>query len=1699
MKLNITPLLLFIIIILACIVPLSNIEAQVYPLTNGTINTCSGKLTDSGGELLGYKANEKIINTICSDNIANSLIKLSFYSSDIKTGDELCIFDGTDITAPLLTCSTDHNNFPFAVQATTTNASGCLTLQFKSNNFIQGTGWEADISCLPTCQKINAVIDITSQTGVINNGYLDICPGEAIELQANVSFPENNTNYNQDENQCKYNWVVNNSMIFTDKNISLPKLKSGGYNVHLLVTDANGCSNSNVALQKIRVAPAPSFNINAYDSVLCLNNTLKLNATINNDLSYDVSTNAGKGFFPTTDLLADTFALPDGTGKSYTSTIYIDRFNTNEVIDDLTDLESICLNIEHSFLKDLEIKVTCPNGQSITLQNQEPSSGSVFLGIPFENDELLPEPIPGIGWNYCWSMNSTQGNWNDYLLKNNVPTLPSGSYNPYNSFANLISCPFDGPWTISITDLWKTDNGYVFDWGVNFDPQLYPPVDSFTNTIVNGNWLNNPSVSNNNLGSLSSGSAKPGKVENIWQVQDQSGCKFETVLPITFLPAQDPKCLSCSNLFDDLKDTVVCSGQLINVSVIPNTNLTKSVDFAFYTSSDYIKSNVAVLEIPVSAIQPFTLANPTNDISSVCISLKADDLNQLDFKLISPDKKLIQLIKTGDVTGKTLAKTCFLPLALGTISSGIEPYSGDYKTTDLWTNLLNASSSGKWKLQINKPYNQQLLIDSVNLKFNILQTLSYSWKSNLALSCPLCQNFNIPVTKPSYFALIVKDLYGCQKTDTSWANIQIAYPAPIVTCQVLDNGMIQFSWNKINGAISYEVSINGMPWEQSSGFLSHLVTELKLGEVVKIEVRVSQVGIDCVNEIGTVTCSYSECNLSAQAVITTVSCVGKKDGSIKINVFSGKPPYLYSFNGGQFNTTFIFNNLAQGNYTIIVSDIKLCKDTLKLIVGPPAPISANLTIDSVSCYGLKDGQVISKTAGGFSPYTYSWSSTPGNYTNKNTGLGFGNYQLTITDNKSCTTVQSFIIPQPADIKASFIAAEVSCAGMSNAYINSTISGGTYPYYLFWNTGSSAANLMNIKAGKYTLAIEDGHGCKSSNSVDITEPLPLQFTSDFTDPSCFGMNDGTCKVIVSGGTSPYKYLWNDKNKSTTSSIAKIGQGNYKVVITDANGCTMIQTFILQEPPVLKLTLTTTDEKCPGTNDGSANCKLISGNGPFNFNWSQSSIGNINTATGLNPGNYSVTITNSNGCSIEQDFNINNALPFAADITTEPVACPNSMNGQASAIILNGVAPYNYSWSDPANQTNSSATALNVGSYNVTITDARNCKLILPFAIQAINPVDIVSYKVKDQTCNNIYDGQIDIQIIGGILPYDINWSGGLPKNQPNVTLLTAGSYQVTVTDAAGCYVQRQYNLSAPPEIKIDFLAKAVTCLNANDGSLEAQVTGGNSPYSYFWSNGLINNTVDKNLAGGSYSLTIVDGSYCYQIANVLVDFPTKVLDYNLTQSYKACYNTGLNEASAVITSSTGTNYTYEWSNGINDLSKINSLSPGKYDLTLTDQYGCKLVKSIAITEWEPIIINYSVTPASCDISKDAIITLNSIKGGAANGELSKYKIEIDGIPAGLIINQLEGGKSYVINITDDLGCTLQQTIDIPKTESISFNFIASSPVCYKGNSGNIKITDISGGNAPYSYQWQTGYFTPDIINLTSGTYYCTITDSKGCSK
>ena len=263
----------------------------------------------------------------------------------------------------------------------------------------------------------------------------------------------------------------------------------------MTITDQFGCTNTNFISQRVRVSTRPSFSIfgDLTDNI-CAGDTIEFNAAvIDPDSSFTLGVSPNEGSFPTAGFRSDSLALPDGTGIAYETGIGFTNFSPGQVLSSIDDLVQICVIMEHSYLRDLEISITCPSGESVVLHNfAGQSGGQTFLGIPNENDEFLPEPIPGTGFEYCWTPTATNGTWLDNA--NGSPTLPAGNYEAFDPLENLLGCPLNGEWTISVEDLWAIDNGFIFEWSIEFDASLYPNIETFTPEIVDFGWVDNPSI-----------------------------------------------------------------------------------------------------------------------------------------------------------------------------------------------------------------------------------------------------------------------------------------------------------------------------------------------------------------------------------------------------------------------------------------------------------------------------------------------------------------------------------------------------------------------------------------------------------------------------------------------------------------------------------------------------------------------------------------------------------------------------------------------------------------------------------------------------------------------------------------------------------------------------------------------------------------------------------------------------------------------------------------------------------------------------------------------------------------------------------------------------------------------------------------------------------------------------------------------------
>ena len=366
-------------------------------------------------------------------------------------------------------------------------------------------------------------------------------------------------------------------------------------------------------------------------------------------------------------------------------------------------------------------------------------------------------------------------------------------------------------------------------------------------------------------------------------------------------------------------------------------------------------------------------------------------------------------------------------------------------------------------------------------------------------------------------------------------------------------------------------------------------------------------------------------------------------------------------------------------YTISVTDMNGCSAsaTSNITVSPAITLSTSET--DVACFGNSSGAVNLTVSGGTSPFSYNWTS--GATTQDLSGIAAGTYSVTVTDAVLCTATTSVTITQPASALTASITSQtnVNCYGDATGAANLTRGGGTSPYTYSWTGGATSQNLSNVVAGIYTVTVTDANSCTITASVTITQPAAtLSTVISGTDADCFGANTGAANTVTSGGTSPYTYIWDDPLFQTTQNATGLTQGTYNVTITDANGCTITDSQLINEPAEIVLTSVVTNSSC-GNPDGQVNLSVSGGVTPITFSWT-----NFATTEDLNAivaGAYTVTATDANNCTETHTANVTDiGAPTATIDTSINVSCNGGNDGSATVIISGTLnPPYDYDWS------------------------------------------------------------------------------------------------------------------------------------------------------------------------------------------------------------------------------------------------------------------------------------------------------------------------------------------------------------------------------------------------------------------------------------
>jgi gliding motility-associated-like protein len=927
------------------------------------------------------------------------------------------------------------------------------------------------------------------------------------------------------------------------------------------------------------------------------------------------------------------------------------------------------------------------------------------------------------------------------------------------------------------------------------------------------------------------------------------------------------------------------------------------------------------------------------------------------------------------------------------------------------------------------------------------------------------------------YTVNVTDNNGCSVTTTagisnvSGPSLNLSTLAQ-VTCFGGNNGSASVIPVGGNGPFTYS-------WSPMGG-TSALGSNLTAGNYI-VTVK------DINNCIATLPVNISQpSDIQLTAFSNNVTCNSSNNGSISITAAGGTPGYSYIWNGGYPDVSTL-NNLPPGTYTTIVSDSKGCLDTITATITEPPPFTGAVSaIADVSCFGGNNGSATIVSGGGTSPYTYKWA--PGGYSIPSvTGLTASVYTVHITDANNCTLDVPLSINEPPLLTSTIDSlVNVSCFGGNNGSLHVAISGGAPLYSYVWNPGGmTTPSLNNRTAGYYSVLVTDQNGCTSTASMTITQPAPLSATAiNLRNVSCKGGNDGAVTIDVTGGTTPYNYLWSP-GVTTTNSTNILTAGTYNVIITDANGCSNAVTFTITEPTALAASMTANDALCNGASDGKAFVIATGGTVPYGYSWNPGTS-TTDSLVAQPAGTYSVQVTDAHGCTVSMSKTINEPTLLNVMTSTVTANC-NQSNGIASTIVSGGTSPYTYIWSNTA--TASAIGGIPAGGYSVVVTDAHGCSQTQTATVSNLAAPTVVVGATTNVTCPGGNDGAATFIPSGGSTPYTYSWSpsGGTGLS---ATGLQAGTYVISVKDNHNCKGVQQVEILEPPQFVSNFVTTAVLCTGGSNGSAVVTTTGGTGTLSYQWSNGISGTTINT-MPAGNYSVTITDQSNCVSTSSVTITEPMPLLA-NITNTIPVFCN-GDSNAAAQINATGGTiPYSYSWNQFSNTTSLATGLPSGNYSAAITDANGCSTISALTITDPPTLIAHVTATPGICD-QPNGIATA-VVTGGTP--PYSYYWQENGQVTQS--INGLSPG-TYNVTANDINGCLSSSSAYVTNTGLLAVSLVSTTDVsCFSGSDGQAVVT-ATAGTPPYSYLWPaSGHTSNQETGLNLGTFDVIVTDSNNCA-
>jgi hypothetical protein len=741
--------------------------------------------------------------------------------------------------------------------------------------------------------------------------------------------------------------------------------------------------------------------------------------------------------------------------------------------------------------------------------------------------------------------------------------------------------------------------------------------------------------------------------------------------------------------------------------------------------------------------------------------------------------------------------------------------------------------------------------------------ITYSWAGPNGFSST-AQNptiANVTTAADGNYTLTVTDNNGC--TNSMTINVQIN------DINITSTTVSASSCGAANGSINITVSGGITPYNYD---WAHIVGTSNPEDVSTLTAG---------NYTVTVTDDYGCSETATAAVgttggptatptITPTSC-NLSNGAIVLVVSGGTAPYTSDW-GHIAGTNNVQNlsNLAAGTYNVTITDNTGCSGVGSYVINPSVAPAVVVTTATNSSCGLPNGAIDITASGGTPGYTYDWSHIAGTSNVEDLiGLAAGTYTVVVSDAANCTVSTQATISTSASPTAMAVPTPAMC-GQSNGSINLTVSGGTAPFVYDWNYDGVGDNNdpedpTNLNGGTYAVTATDAAGCTVSASATISDSAPINLATTTTDATSCLANNGTVNLTVTGGNTPFVYDWNNDGHPPPDydpeDLTGLAPGSYVVTVTDDDGCTATTSITIGITSGVTVSAVVTDPTTCGQT-GSVDLTVTGGASPYTYNWSNlPGTNDPQDQSGLAGGTYSVTVRENNACTTVQTISIRIIRgPVATADVTQPTCGSTDGNIDLEIVGGDGVGPYNIDW-DNLSGTNDPEDQMNVaaGNYTVTVTDELQCTSVLTVSLSN-STAPVLSIATTNGTCST-NNGAIDLSISDGTPNYTIDWDNLSGTNDPeDQTNLGAGTYKVTVTDAAGCTAVGTAALTVAANPTSTCTGTNTTAAG-NDGSIavDAAEVG---PFDFDWNvNALDGIQNPTGLSAGTYTLTLRDAAGC----------------------------------------------------------------------------------------------------------------------------------------------------------------------------------------------------------------------------------------------